>query len=186
MHFVENVDLVARRHRRVADGVVDLPHILDRIVRGGIHFQDVRMATFDDRLAMHTHDRHVDGRLLHGTVRKLVIEGAGKNARGRGFPDPADAGQDPGLWNAAALERVRDRAHHGVLADQVVKTCWPVFAREHAVTAGRCIGRGGTGSSGFFRLAHRVIRFAATPGVGSLRTSQGIGGRLTSDPNRAR
>ena len=31
VHFVEDVDLVARRHRRVADGVVDLAHVLDAL-----------------------------------------------------------------------------------------------------------------------------------------------------------
>ena len=29
VHFVEDVDLVARRHRRITDGVVDLAHVLD-------------------------------------------------------------------------------------------------------------------------------------------------------------
>ena len=41
VHFVEDVDLVARAHRRVADRVVDLPHVVDTVMRGGIHLQYV-------------------------------------------------------------------------------------------------------------------------------------------------
>ena len=58
VHFVEDVDLVARAHRRVADGVVDLAHVVDAVVRGGIHLQHVRVSALDDRLAMHAHHRH--------------------------------------------------------------------------------------------------------------------------------
>jgi hypothetical protein len=32
VHFVEDIDLVARRRRRVADRVVDLAHVVDAIV----------------------------------------------------------------------------------------------------------------------------------------------------------
>ena len=59
VHFVEDIDLVARAHRRVADGVVDLPHVVDAVVGGGIHFQHVGVPALDDRLAMHAHHRHV-------------------------------------------------------------------------------------------------------------------------------
>ena len=71
-------------------------------------------------------------------VRQLVIERARENARRRGFADAAHAGEDPGLRNAAGLERVRDRAHHGVLTDQVVEGRRPVFARQNAVGSGWC------------------------------------------------
>ena len=77
--------------------------------------------------------RHVDGRALHRAVRQFVIQRAGENSRGGGFADPAHAGQNPGLRNAAGLERVRDGADHGVLADQIVETGGTVFARQHAV-----------------------------------------------------
>ena len=161
VHFVEDVDLVARAHRRVADGIVDLPHVLDAVMRGGIHLQYVRMPALDDGLAVHAHHRHLDRRFFHRAVGQFVIERTRKNARGRRLSDAAHAGQDPGLRNAAALERVRDRAHHGVLPDQILEACGPVFACEHAVSIGRRLGRGGTGNGGFSGLAHRAIRFAA-------------------------
>ena len=132
------------------------------------------MPAFDDRLAVHAHHRHVDGRPLHRAVRQFVIERAGEDARGRGLADAAHAGEDPGLRNASGLERVRDRAHHGVLADQVVESRRPVFARQHAIAVGAAAARPVTelGNRAIvFRLAHRAIRFAAARRAGSLRTT---------------
>ena len=81
--------------------------------------------------------RPIAGMLMVGsgdrTVRQFVIERARQNARGRGLADAAHAGEDPGLRNAPDLERVRDGAHHGVLADQVVEAGRAVFARQHAI-----------------------------------------------------
>ena len=42
VHFVEDVDLVARAHRRIADRVVDLPHVVDAVMRGRVHFDGRR------------------------------------------------------------------------------------------------------------------------------------------------
>ncbi len=41
VHFVEDVDLVARVDRRVAHRVVDLAHVVDAVVRGGVHLDHV-------------------------------------------------------------------------------------------------------------------------------------------------
>ena len=105
VHFVEDIDLVARRHRRIAHGVVDLADVVDAVMRGGVHFQNVDVAAVDDRLILHAHHRHVDGRAFDRAVRQFVIERAGEDARGGGFADPAHAGQDPGLRNAARSRR---------------------------------------------------------------------------------
>ena len=136
VHFVEDIDFVAGADRRIADGVVDLAHVVDAVVGCGVHLDDVEMAAFHDRLAVQAEHRHLDGRPGNGAVRQFVIERAGQNARRRGLADAAHAGEDPGLRDAAGLERVRDRAHHGVLADQVVEGRRPVFARQHAIGAG--------------------------------------------------
>ena len=74
-----------------------------------------------------------DGRPGDRAVGQFVVERARQDARGRGLADAAHAGEDPGLRDAAGLERVRERAHHGVLADQVVEGRRAVFARQHAV-----------------------------------------------------
>ena len=78
----------------------------------------------------------LDGRPVDRAVGQLVVERARQDARGRGLADAAHAGEDPGLRDAAGLERVGERAHHRVLADQVVEGRRAVFARQHAV-AGR-------------------------------------------------
>ena len=50
--FVEDVDLVARADRRIADGVVDLAHVVDAVVGGGVHLDDVDVPALHDRLAV--------------------------------------------------------------------------------------------------------------------------------------
>src|SRR5207302_8103641 len=76
----------------------------------------------------------------------------------------AHAGEDPGLRDAGSLERIRDRAHHGVLADQVVEGRRPVLARQHAVrrvarTPGCATEIEATlGMIGIIDVVHRVIR----------------------------
>ena len=76
VHFVEDVDLVAGRDRRVADGLVDLPHVVDAVVRGGIHLDHVEVPALHDRLAVHAEHRHVDRRPGDRAVWQLVIERA--------------------------------------------------------------------------------------------------------------
>ena len=79
MHFVDDIDLVARTGRRVADAVVDLTHVIDAGMGGGVHFQHVHVPAFHDRLAMHARHLHVDGRPLRRSVRQFVIQRAGEN-----------------------------------------------------------------------------------------------------------
>ena len=88
---------------------------------------------------------------------QLVIERARQDARRRGLADPAHAGEYPGLWNAAALEGVRNRAHHRVLADQIGEGRRPVFAREYAIGAGRIGHLGRRVVHGRFGLALGVL-----------------------------
>ena len=133
VHFVEDVDLVARVHRRVTYGVVDLADVVDPVVGGRIHLQHVHVPALDDRLAIEAKHRHLDGRSGHRAVRQFVVQAAGEDAGGRGLTDAAHAGEDPGLRDAPGLECVRDRPHHGLLADQVVEGGGPVFPREHPV-----------------------------------------------------
>jgi len=70
-------------------------------------------------------------------LHRLVIQAAGKDARGRRLANAADAGEHPGLRNAAGRKGVGDGADHRLLADQVVEGTRPVFSRENAI---RCRG----------------------------------------------
>ena len=67
---------------------------------------------------------------------KLVVERTRQDARRRRLADAAHAGENPGLRDAAGLERVRNGAHHRILADQVVEGSGPVLARQDAVGGG--------------------------------------------------
>ncbi len=133
MDFVDDVDLVARARRRVAHAVIDLTHIVDAGVGGGVHFQHVHVTAFHDCLTMHAEFRHMDRRPLHRPIRQLIVQRARQNPGGGGFADAADPGQDPGLRNAAGFERVGDGAHHGLLADQILEACGAVFSRQYAI-----------------------------------------------------
>src|SRR5436190_2238172 len=95
---------------------------------------------------------------------QFVIERTGEDAGGRGLPDAAHAGQDPGLRNAPALERVRDGAHHRVLADQVGEGRGTVFARKHAVS-GRRAAKVQSGARGVVHAAVVILRCPAQPGL---------------------
>ncbi|MBV6488911.1 MAG: hypothetical protein GHHEDOFH_02881 [Pseudorhodoplanes sp.] len=136
VHFVEDIDLVARRHRRVAHRIVDLADVVDAVMGGRVHFQHVDMPAFHDRRAMHAGLRHRDRRPRDRIVRQLVVQRARQDARGRGLADAAHAGQDPGLRDAPGGEGIGDGADHRLLPDQIVERGGTVFARQHAIGAG--------------------------------------------------
>ena len=122
---------------------------------------------------------------VHRAVGQFVIERAGEDARGRGLADAAHAGEDPGLRDAAGLERIRDGAHHGVLADQVVEARRAVFARQHAIAGRRRRRRIGGRRRHSCGVAHRCHP-PQRRGMRARCAIMEMGGRLTSDPNRAR
>ena len=61
-------------------------------------------------------------------VRADAIERFGDQARGRGLAHPSNAGEQEGMRDPPALDRVGERLHHRILADQ--------FGRRSA--AGTC------------------------------------------------
>ncbi len=153
VHFVDDVDLVAGDRRLVAHRLDDLADVVDAGVGGGVHLDDVDMAAFHDGGVVLAHLVHVDG----GGVDLAgdgIIERAGEDAGGGRLADAAHAGQHVGLRDAAGAERVGERLHHRLLADQVGEGRRTVFAGEHTIGAG---GRGR-------RLVHHRCRaFSACP-----------------------
>ncbi len=178
MHFVDDVDLCARHDRQVTHALDDFAHVVDPGMRGGVHFDDINMAQFDDRLAMHAKHRHMDCRARHsgapGARGQFVIEGAGQDARRRRLADAAHPGQNIGLVDAFEVEGVRQRPDHGVLADQILEARGAVFAGKHAIGSRLCAGlvlrgdgaqsRPGTGFVvGVQRWFHATVRHRAGP-----------------------
>ena len=64
VHFVDDVDLVARRNRGVAHPLDDVADVVDAGMRGGVHLDHVDMAAFHDGPAMLAEHGEVDGRLV--------------------------------------------------------------------------------------------------------------------------
>jgi hypothetical protein len=135
VHFVDDVDLVAGDGRLVARRLDDLADVVDAGMRGGVHLDHVDMAAFHDRGAMLAELRHVDGGPVD-LAGQGIVEGAGEDAGGGGLADAADAGQHVGLRDAAGAERIGQRAHHRLLADQVGEARRAVFPGEHPIGAG--------------------------------------------------
>ena len=128
MHLVDDIDLVARRDRRIAHGIVDLPDILDAVVRGGVDLHHIdyggpsmiapppppprnaRRAR-PDRWSGRPHGQGADNSGRRARMRAVVV-----------LPTPRTPREHPGLGDCApGAKRVRERAHHGFLADEIVK-----------------------------------------------------------------
>ncbi len=166
VHLVDDIDLVARRDRRIAHGIVDLADILDAVVGGGVDFHHVDMAALDDRLAMLARLGQIDGGAVV-MAGALIIQAARENARRGGLADTAHAGEHPGLGDAPGAKRVRERTHHGLLADEIVKIARAVLAGKDAVAGGIVAARRrepGERRLGFAgRICHAGLEFVHAP-----------------------
>jgi len=113
--FVDDVDLVAPRRRRV-DGVLEqLRHLVDAAVRRRVELDAVDEAPGVDaraRLARAARAR------LHAA---LAVQRLGQDARDRRLADAARAGEQVRVMQPTRFERVRERAHDVLLADQGVE-----------------------------------------------------------------
>ena len=145
MHFVNDVDLGARRNRAIARILDDLAHVVDAGMGSRVHLDDVNMARLHDRLTVDAEFGHVDARLVD-LAGQGIVERAGENAGSRRLADAAHAGQDIGLMDATRGEGIGERAHHRLLADEVLEANRPVFSRQHPIGDGqRSGGRIGDG-----------------------------------------
>ena len=141
--FIDNINLVARRDRRIAHRLDNFAHVVHPGVAGGVHFDHIDMPPLGNRHAGIADPARIDRRaaLLIGanTVKRL-----GDQPCGTGLAHPAHAGHQEGMGQPVALDRIAQRLHHRVLAEQLGERLRAVFAREHAVRlrggGGRCGG----------------------------------------------
>src|SRR4051812_30291361 len=105
MNFVDDVDLVARADKGIADRVDDLANVLDAGMRGGVHFDHVDMPSFSDRPAGLADVAWAD-RWTALTVRADAVERLGDKPRRRCLADPADAGEQERMRDPVALDGV--------------------------------------------------------------------------------
>ena len=171
MDFVEDVDLVARLNRGVADALDDVADAVDAGVRRGVHLHHVHVLAGHDGGVVPA----VGGQLQRGAVDDvgLVVEGAGQQAGGGGLADAADAGEHEGVGDAAGGEGVGQGADHGLLADQVLEGARPVFAGEDGVGLA-IVGVGGGAVVGG-RRGFRGLRSGGGLGGGGFRRRGGLG-----------
>ena len=135
MHFVNNIDLEARRRRCVAHIFDNLTNIANAGARGGVHFNHINMGTIHNGFTMRAGLSEVDARRVHPVAG--VIQCARENARRRRLADTAHAGQHKGMGDAPCLKSIGQGSHHGFLTDQIVEIAGPVFARQHFVISAR-------------------------------------------------
>ena len=100
VHFVDDINFVARFNRRIADALYQFANIADAGSRSRIHLKNIRVAALGDRAAMQAFLRHVHLRSGIFTVRPHIIQGPGENARRRCFADAAHARQNISVGDA--------------------------------------------------------------------------------------
>ena len=99
---------------------------------GGVHLDHVDVPALGDRAARLADVARRDRRTAL-PVRADAVERLGDQPRGRGLADAADAGEQERMRDPPALDRIGERLHHRVLADQLGKGLRAVFAGEHAI-----------------------------------------------------
>ena len=132
VHFVDDVDLVARRDRLVADAVGELADVVDAGARRCVHLHHIDMPILGDGAAGLALPAGRDRRTAL-PVGADAIERARQDARRRRLADAAHAGEDEGVRDALRGDGVGERLHHRLLPDQLGEDARPVFAREHPV-----------------------------------------------------
>ena len=132
MNFVDDIDLVARRNRRITNCLDDFANIVNARMAGRVHLDHVDMPALGNRHTGLTHSARVDRRPAL-PVRADTIERLGDQPRGRGFAHPAHPGHQEGMRQPLAPDGVGQRLHHRILADQLAKRLRPIFARQHAI-----------------------------------------------------
>ena len=133
MHFVEDIDLVARRGRGIAHRLDDLAHFVHAVVGGRVHLLHIDIAGFRDGDAGIADAAGMDGGLGPLAVRADAVERAGDDARGGGLAHAAHAGEHEGMGDAAGGEGVGQGAHQRFLPDQAGEIGGAVFARQDAI-----------------------------------------------------
>ena len=125
MGFVDDVDFEAVARRPVAQVFDNRARIVDLAVGGAVDFDHVERAS----LANFDTGRAFAARL--GGRPFFAVEAARQDARGGGFADAADAGEEEGVRDTAALQGLAERAGDVLLADQLGEALGAPFARQH-------------------------------------------------------
>ena len=124
VRLVEDVDLVAPLGRLQDHALADLADVVDPPLRRRIHLDHVERRAVRDRDARVADPVRFRRRTLH------AVERLGEDARHRGLAGAARAGEEVGLAQLPELDRVAQRAHDRLLADDVVEVLRAVLPVE--------------------------------------------------------
>ena len=151
VHFVDQVHLVLATGRAVLRVLDHLAHVVDAGVARRIDLQQVEEPAGIDIDADRAHAAWL------GADAALAVEALGEDPRDGGLADPARSGEQEGVVDPPAVERMGQCADHVLLADELGEALGPPFAGEDlighwAIPAGRTIvptdgGRGYRGAA---------------------------------------
>ena len=139
VHFVNDVDLEARRSRPVVHAVNDLTDVADPGARGCVHFHHVDVAAFGDGDAGFALAAGFGGGAA-SAVRADAVQAFGDDAGGGGLADPANAGHHESMGDPVRREGVLQGADHRLLPDEVGKGGGAVLAGKDLI--GGLVGHG--------------------------------------------
>ena len=128
VNFVDDVDLVSRRDRRITHRLDNLAHVVHARMAGGVHLDHVDMTALGNCTTRFAYTAGADRRATL-PVGTDAIERLGDEARGRGFADSANTGHQEGMRQAVARDRIGQRADHCFLTDELGEGLRPILAR---------------------------------------------------------
>ena len=131
VNLVDQVDAELASCRQEADVLAQLADLLDAIVARAVDLEDIETdpgGNFAAGIAL-------SARCLGRPVD--AIERFGENTCRRGFAHAAWSDKEISVSQSSVFDRVAQRAHHGILAENLLEQLRTVFAGENLVTHGR-------------------------------------------------
>ena len=125
--FVDHVDLVAARRRRVGRAFQQVHHLVHAAIRRRVHFDVIHVAAGIDFRA-----RAAFAAGCGGDAR-FAVQGLGQNARDGGLADAARAGEQVGVVQPTAGQRVSQRLDHVFLPDKGFERTRTPFAGQNLI-----------------------------------------------------
>src|SRR5271155_2567347 len=125
MGLIDDVNLEAVPRRTIVEVLDNGAGVVDFAIRRAVdldHVERSALADFDAGCALAAGFRG-------GSF--LAVKTARQDPRGGGLADAADAGEQEGVSDAPAAERLRQRTRHVLLPDQIRKTLRAPFARQN-------------------------------------------------------
>src|SRR4029453_8145249 len=124
VRLVEDVDLRPAADRRVGDALAQLADVVNRVVGGRVHLDDVQRRRRGDRAAGRADPAGLGRRALG------AVQARGEDLRHRRLAGAPAAHEEVGVVDLALLHRVAQRPHDVLLADDVGERARSVSAVE--------------------------------------------------------